>query len=100
MYEVGPREWHYALMDYGALVLKDKKINKRSRHYHKQSKFEGSFRSFRTKVVQFLLSQPKYQATHQKIKILLAQAPYPKAEILSSLLKDRLIKKSKYHYAI
>src|SRR3990167_1917119 len=46
-----PREWHYALFDYGTLVLKNKAINKQSKHYAKQSKFEGSFRSFRTKVL-------------------------------------------------
>ncbi|MCH7552226.1 A/G-specific adenine glycosylase, partial [Patescibacteria group bacterium] len=53
------RKWHYALFDYGALVLKDKRINRQSKHYAKQSKFEGSFRSFRTKVMRFLLDKPK-----------------------------------------
>lgn len=97
---IGSREWHYALMDYGAMVLKDKKINRRSKHYAKQSKFKGSFRSFRTKVMRFLLSQPKYQATHQKIKTLLTKAPYPPTKILASLLKDRLIKKKQNCYTV
>lgn len=103
---VTPREWHYALFDYGALVLKDKTINKRSRHYHKQSKFEGSFRSFRTKAVRFLLKQPKNRATHRQLSSFLqkelvdlkGQQVYTPKQIIDALLKDNLIKKSATHY--
>lgn len=95
-----PREWHYALFDYGATVLKDKKINKRSRHYTKQSKFAGSFRSFRTKVMHFLLEQPKQTAMKTRVKELLkrTQSLYTPEKILTALEKDGLIKKSKTHY--
>lgn len=103
---ISPREWHYALMDYGAMVLKDKKVNKRSRHYHKQSKFEGSFRSFRTKAVRFLLKQPDNQAPKRVLVKFLKRelqqnnAPYQSKEIIVALLKDRLIKKSQKFYSI
>ena len=100
VWKKNPREWHYALFDYGATVLKDKGINKRSKQYAKQSKFKGSFRSFRTKVMQFLLSQSKYQATHKKVKTLLAKTPYPPTQILASLLKDNLIKDSRGYYTL
>jgi A/G-specific adenine glycosylase len=92
---VTPKEWHYALFDYGATVLKDKKINKRSKHYTKQSKFEGSFRSFRAKVLRFLLDRPNQTATRNKIHLLLkkANSPYASESILMSLEKDGLIKK-------
>ena len=40
-----PRDWYYALMDYGAdLKKKVGNPNRKSRHYAKQSKFEGSGR--------------------------------------------------------
>ena len=95
VWKKNPREWHYALFDYGATVLKDKKINKRSKHYAKQSKFEGSFRSFRTKVMRFLLDQPNQTAASSKIERLLTKSgsPYATEKIFASLEKDGLIKK-------
>ena len=47
-----PREWYQALMDYGAM-LKNKVGNEnvRSRHYAKQSHFEGSLRQVRGKLL-------------------------------------------------
>lgn len=98
------REWHYALFDYGAIVLKDKSVNKRSRHYHKQSKFEGSFRSFRTKAVRFILANPQNKvsrrALHAFLQKELKNSVYTPEEILASILKDNLIKKSKTHYSL
>lgn len=96
------RKWHYALFDYGATVLKDKKVNKQSRHYTKQSKFAGSFRSFRTKVIHFLLEQPQQTATKTKIRQLLktAKNPYAPEKILASLEKDSLIKRKRNSYSL
>ena len=40
-----PREFYWALMDYGAHLKKQGiRLNSRSAHYAKQSKFEGSRR--------------------------------------------------------
>ncbi|MBI4123035.1 MAG: A/G-specific adenine glycosylase [Parcubacteria group bacterium] len=99
---ISPREWHYALFDYGALVLKDKKINRQSKHYTKQKKFEGSFRSFRTKIMRFLLEQPNQKATLRKIETMLKKSgsPYSSKKILSSLQKDDLIKKRRRSYSL
>lgn len=48
----GPREWHYALMDYGAYLKRiGVKNNDRSKHYVKQSKFEGSLRQARGQIL-------------------------------------------------
>ncbi len=41
-----PREWYWALMDYGAKI-KVENPNRRSAHYIKQSKFKGSVREMR-----------------------------------------------------
>lgn len=100
------REWHYALFDYGAMVLKNKKINKQSKHYHTQAKFKGSFRSFRTKVVQFLLSKPKSKTTKKTIENFLQKeltkekSKYASHEIIVSLIKDNLIKNTQTHYSL
>jgi A/G-specific adenine glycosylase len=60
--EIGDnREWYYALMDYGAMlgVTMKKNPNIRSAHYAKQSKFFGSDRELRGKILRLLLSQKK-----------------------------------------
>jgi A/G-specific adenine glycosylase len=53
-----PRRWHWALMDYGA-ALKKLTVNpgRKSAHYTRQTKFEGSFRQIRGALVKALVSQ-------------------------------------------
>jgi A/G-specific adenine glycosylase len=55
LYRENPREWYYALMDYGS-ELKKKTVNpgRKSAHYSKQSKFEGSLRQARGAVLRQL----------------------------------------------
>lgn len=57
-----PREWYWALMDYGAFLgrtlnIKGKKYNPniQSKHYTKQSKFSGSDREIRGMILKILL---------------------------------------------
>lgn len=51
-----PREWYYALMDYGAELKKTHRyLNARSKQYTKQSKFEGSDRQLRGGILRVLL---------------------------------------------
>jgi A/G-specific adenine glycosylase len=59
--QVSPRTWYWALMDYGSYLGKilPKNPNKRSRHYAKQTKFEGSDRQIRGKILDILLSHKK-----------------------------------------
>jgi A/G-specific adenine glycosylase len=54
-----PREWYYALMDYG-VALKEQHPNpsRKSAHYTRQSPFEGSLRQVRGKILKALLAQP------------------------------------------
>ncbi len=55
-----PREWYYALMDYGAdLAKRVPNPNRRSKHYSVQSKFEGSTRQLRGEVLRRLIDGPK-----------------------------------------
>lgn len=96
-----PANWHWALFDYGALVLKDKKINKKSKHYSKQSKFVGSFRSYRAKLMRHLLAQPEKSMPNSAgldyLEELLRQdeQDYSAVEILQSLVSDNLVKQNK-----
>jgi A/G-specific adenine glycosylase len=47
-----PRQWYWALMDYGAHLAKTiPNPNKRSRHYSVQSKFQGSQRQLRARIL-------------------------------------------------
>ncbi len=58
--EKKPREWYWALMDYGSFIKKEfGNANKVSRHYTKQSKFEGSDRQVRGEILKFLIAQDK-----------------------------------------
>ncbi|MEK7156901.1 MAG: A/G-specific adenine glycosylase [Patescibacteria group bacterium] len=53
--EQDPREWHSALFDYGAhLKRSGVRNNSRSKHYTKQSKFEGSLRQVRGAILREL----------------------------------------------
>lgn len=57
--EKNPREWYWALMDYGTMLAKDGTLvnpNRRSKHYTVQSKFEGSRRQMRGKILKYLLA--------------------------------------------
>lgn len=50
-----PREWYWALMDYGShLKASVGNISRSSKHYAKQSKFEGSKRQIRGQVLRLL----------------------------------------------
>ena len=55
LYHEDPRTWYYALMDYGARLKKSTaNPNRRSLHYSRQSKFQGSLRQARGAIVRSL----------------------------------------------
>ena len=101
-----PREWHYALFDYGALALRDKKINRRSSHYSKQSAFDGSFRSFRAKAVRYLLERPGNEARRTELEEFLAgelatgESRYRAGEVLEALEVDGLFRREGDLYSL
>lgn len=54
-----PREWYWALMDYGTHLKQTRGNNiSQSKHYARQSKFEGSRRQVRGKIVKMLVVGP------------------------------------------
>lgn len=50
-----PRDWYFALMDYGSMLKKEENPNIRSKHYTKQSSFKGSNRQIRGLILKTLL---------------------------------------------
>lgn len=56
LYHEDPRTWYYALMDYGAQLKKSTaNPNRRSLHYSRQSKFQGSLRQARGAIIRSLV---------------------------------------------
>ena len=93
-----PREWGYALFDYGATELRDRAINRRSRHYSRQGAFEGSFRSFRTQALRHVLTQENTSLSRAELEDFLAQGlatgdhPYTPQDVLDALIDDGLLR--------
>ncbi|MHA1913447.1 MAG: A/G-specific adenine glycosylase [Promethearchaeota archaeon] len=53
-----PRQWYYALMDYGVMLKKTHpELNKKSAHYRKQSSFKGSNRQIRGEILKILIKE-------------------------------------------
>jgi A/G-specific adenine glycosylase len=53
-----PRDWYYALMDYGAWVKRNHaNPNRRSRHHAIQKAFAGSHRQLRAQILRLLLAE-------------------------------------------
>lgn len=55
---INPREWYYALMDYGAMLKQTvENPNRRSHGYTVQAAFDGSDRQIRGQVLRYLLKE-------------------------------------------
>ena len=67
-----PREWYYALMDYGVMLKKNHpELNKKSAHYRKQAPFKGSTRKVRGELLKLLIKEGKNFAFYIKFTFLL-----------------------------
>lgn len=59
-----PREWYYALMDYGVMLKENRpNPNRRSAHYRRQDSFEGSNRQVRGMILRALVQKPNITAS-------------------------------------
>ena len=91
------REWYYALMDYGAYLAKAvQNPNRKSKHYTKQSKFEGSIRQTRGLLIKALLKKPM---TYEKL-MESSNNPHQLNEALEKLVKEGVISKRGNLYII
>lgn len=91
-----PRQWYWALMDYGSF-LKTSVSNpsRRSRHYSKQSAFEGSRRQIRGKVLKTLLENSR---TPEQLKKYIADERLE--SVLQELAKEGLIRFNARTYSL
>lgn len=81
-----PRQWHWALMDYGAYLKKSGvRNNHQSAQYNKQSKFEGSLRQVRGAILREL--HKGTSSLHNRPRFNLGQMK----KALESLERDGLI---------
>jgi len=88
-----PRDWFYALMDYGVILKKNiGNLSRRSSHYQKQSRFEGSNRQLRGKILDLLLEQEKIPAA--SLAGLLDQSDERVAALVDALTAEGLVKKA------
>lgn len=94
-----PREWYYALMDYGAyLKTTIPNPSRKSKHYVKPVSFKGSNREMRGKILRFIL----HQSTTLK-KISKEFQAYPQTQLmrnLTNLEKEGFIKRDKGKYSV
>ena len=93
---VSPRVFYSAMMDYGShLKSVGVRVNRRSRHYVKQKKFNGSVRQARGTLLRFFLTTKK-GVSDDRLKFFGTQRI---KEGLSGLISDGLIeKRGKYYY--
>ncbi len=85
-----PRDWYYALMDYGSsLKSQGIRTNMQSRHYVKQSRFRGSDREIRGTLLRVLLRESALSKA-----ALVRKLPFAKARThaqLDALAREGLI---------
>lgn len=90
LYAENPRQWYWALMDYGSFLKKTEgNFNKMSKKHTTQSKFEGSFRQKRAAVLRCLLKNGPL--TISEISELTGYDLSLVEELVDALQKDKMI---------
>lgn len=95
-----PREWYYALMDYGAhLAATAINPNRLSKHYVVQSRFEGSDRQIRGRIIRLLIENK--QLSHKRVLQYFEPSNRLRVEaILTKLTKEGFINKHYFGYRL
>lgn len=91
-----PREWYWALMDYGSHLKKTHgNPARRSKHHTKQSAFEGSSRQIRGNVLKLLITEP------MSFKELQAHINDDRLQtVLDQLVKEKMIIVSGHEFSL
>lgn len=91
-----PRQWYWALMDYGTFIKKAfKNPAKKSKHYRAQSQFEGSSRQLRAQIIRELLAGSK---TDEQLKKQLKDERVD--HVLKGLTKEGFLERKDTGYSI
>lgn len=84
-----PREWYWALMDYGSYLSKViDNPNKKSKHYSLQSSFEGSDRQIRGEILRLLL---KRSYSEKELAVITNKDSSIFSKILQDLIREQFI---------
>jgi len=93
-----PREWYWALMDYGSSMPRAANPNRRSAHYKKQGAFSGSDRELRGKIIHFLIKK-RERATVSSINKIASASKARMEKVIGDLAREGfIVKKENYIY--
>lgn len=94
-----PREWYYALMDYGAMLKKVyPDLAKKSRHYTKQPPFEGSNRQLRGKILEVAARAQRF--TLEEVAEVFPCTEEPLLQAAGRLVEEGFLRKEGEIYTI
>ncbi len=94
-----PREWFYALMDYGTMLARaGGNANRRSKVYKRQSPFEGSRRQLRGRVLDVMLRLGS--ATRRDIDREIGGNDPRLDEVLRSLMEEGFLQKRRERFSL
>jgi A/G-specific adenine glycosylase len=89
-----PREWYYALMDYGTYLKKTiGNASRKSASYSKQSKFKGSHRELRALVLHMITQKKKISV--KNIATAIHRKETDVVSVVAELKKDGFVKQNK-----
>lgn len=82
-----PRTWYYALMDYGAMLKTvEQNPNRRSKHYTRQTPFEGSDRQIRGLILKALVLTPSLPI--DELVRIVGKAPQRTKSLINRLVQE------------
>ena len=94
-----PRDWYYALMDYGSQLKREmENPNKKSAHYARQTPFENSDRKIRGAILKALVGETSI--TEEGIILTIGSEKERTKKILKALVKEGFIAKTDKTYHI
>lgn len=94
-----PKEWYWALMDYGTMLAKKvPNPNRNSLHYIKQAPFEGSNRQIRGAILKLLLS--KRVLSKKALSDSLSYKDEKLSAVLNDLVKEGFLIKNSHMYKV
>lgn len=94
-----PREWYYALMDYGVMMKRvPENPNRRSAHYKRQSPFHGSNRQARGMILKFLTRKASVSEAEIIQNLRIDQEKVKNS--LAQLSKEGFVKKKQGKFSI
>lgn len=95
-----PRKWFYGLTDYGAMLKKKKKfVSVQSKHYAKQSRFEGSRRQLRGEIIRLLVEKGSMSVSTLQSYISTRKKDEVQSVVLD-LVNEKLVQKAKNSISI